>query len=88
MRGFTHISHIFLYLACIKRVGYKVHWFIPKQLLQFEEFSDEKPWTDEEEWWALIRIIAGWVLDKTRKGKGVKEAAGLSLINGILIIGI
>jgi hypothetical protein len=49
-RGLTHISPYLLFLAVISNIGYDVHRYITTGLLPFEEWSDERPWTDEEEW--------------------------------------
>jgi len=48
--GLTHISQTHLYSAIIQGIGYKVHRHITTGLLPFKQFSDEQPWTDEEEW--------------------------------------
>jgi hypothetical protein len=49
-QGLTHISPHLLFLAIISDIGYEVHRYITTGLLPYEEWSDEQPWTDEEEW--------------------------------------
>jgi hypothetical protein len=49
-QGLTHISPYLLYLAIINNIGYKVHQYITTGLLPYEEWSEQRPWTDEEEW--------------------------------------
>ena len=49
-RGLTHISRTLLYPAIIKGVGYEVHRYITTGALCYEEWSEERPWTDEAEW--------------------------------------
>jgi len=49
-RGLTHISPRYLFLATINNIGLEVHRYITTWLLPFEELSEERPWTDEEEW--------------------------------------
>jgi len=50
----THISQELLESAIIDRVGYYVHRFISTTVISYEELSEEQPWTDKEEWEALI----------------------------------
>jgi hypothetical protein len=49
-RGLTHLSAYLLFLAIISDIGYEVHWYITTGQLPYEEWSEERPWTDEEEW--------------------------------------
>jgi hypothetical protein len=49
-RGLTHISHAVSYSAIIEGVGYEVHRYITTSALPYKELSEERPWTDEEEW--------------------------------------
>ena len=49
-RGLTHISPRLLFLAIINNIGYEVHRYITTGALPYEEWSEERPWTDEEEW--------------------------------------
>ena len=49
-QGLTHISPHLLFLAIISDIGYKVHLYITTGLLPYEEWPEERPWTDEEEW--------------------------------------
>jgi hypothetical protein len=49
-RCLTHISRKFSYYAFIVGISYEVHQYITTGLLPFEEFSDERPWMDKEEW--------------------------------------
>jgi hypothetical protein len=49
-RGLTHISPYLLFLAIISDIGYEVHRYITTGQLPYEEWSDGRPWTDEEEW--------------------------------------
>ena len=61
-QGLTVISQIRLDSAVIEGIGYEVHRYINTGLLPFEEFSEERPWTDEEEWGALTcGILDKWV---------------------------
>jgi len=48
--GFNPISPHLLFLAIISDIGYEVHRYITTGLLPFEEWSEEQPWTDKEEW--------------------------------------
>jgi len=52
-RGLTHISHILSYAMIIKGIGYDVNRYITTVLWPCKEFSEKRPWTNEEEWWAL-----------------------------------
>jgi hypothetical protein len=49
-QGLTHISPHRLFFAIINDFGYEVHRYITARLLPYEEWSEERPWTDEEEW--------------------------------------
>jgi hypothetical protein len=49
-RGLTHISPHILFLAIISGIGYDVHSYITTGLLPYEEWPEERPWTDEEVW--------------------------------------
>jgi len=70
----THISRHYMFLATINNIGYEVHRYIFTGVLPFEEFYEERLWTDEEEWNALIyrnkRLSLG------RRGKKDKEIGG------------
>jgi len=46
----TQISSALSYLAIIDGVGDEVHRFITTGAFPYEEWSEERPWTDEEEW--------------------------------------
>jgi hypothetical protein len=48
--GLTHISPYLLFLVIISDIGYEVHRYITTGLLPYEEWLEERPWTDEEEW--------------------------------------
>jgi len=48
-RGFTHISQALSYSAIIEGVGYDVHRYSTTGPLPYEEWSEEQPWTEEEE---------------------------------------
>jgi len=49
-RGLTNISQGLLYSAITEGVWYKVQRYINTSALPYEEWSKERPWTDEEEW--------------------------------------
>ena len=49
-QGLTHISPHYSFLAIINNIGYEVHRYISTGSLPYEEFSYDRPWTDEEEW--------------------------------------
>jgi hypothetical protein len=49
-RGLTHISWALSYSAIVKGVGYKLHRYITTGALPYEEWLEERPWTDEDEW--------------------------------------
>jgi len=49
-RGSTHISRALSFSAIIEGVGYEVHRYITTGALPYEEWSEERLWTDEEEW--------------------------------------
>jgi len=49
-QGFTHISCILLYLAVIEGVRYEVQKYITTGALPYDEWSEERPCTDEAEW--------------------------------------
>jgi len=49
-RGLTHISCALSYSPIIAGVGYEVHRYITTGALPYKEWSEEQPWTDEEEW--------------------------------------
>jgi hypothetical protein len=49
-QGLTHISPHVLFLAIINIIGYNVHRDITTGKLPYEEWSEERPWTDQEEW--------------------------------------
>jgi len=46
----THIFQVLTYSAIIAGVGYKVYRYITTSVLPYKEWSEEWPWTDEEEW--------------------------------------
>lgn len=46
----THVSWDISYYAVILGNGYNVHQYITTRLLPFKVFSEERPWTDEEDW--------------------------------------
>jgi hypothetical protein len=45
-----YISHTLSLLAITKAVGYEVQRYITTGAVPDEEWSEERPWTDEEEW--------------------------------------
>jgi hypothetical protein len=49
-RGLTHISPHLLFLAIINDIGYDIQRYITTGQLPYEEWSEELPSTDEEEW--------------------------------------
>jgi hypothetical protein len=53
-RGLTHIFRTRSCSAIIEGVEYEVRRYIATGALPYEEWSEERPWTDEEEWYTLI----------------------------------
>jgi len=49
-RRLIHIYRVVSLYTIILGIEYDVHWYITTGLLPFEEFSEECPWMDEEEW--------------------------------------
>ena len=47
-RHLIHINRTVLLYTVILGIEYDVHRYITTGLLPFEEFSEERPWTDEE----------------------------------------
>ena len=45
-----HICRVLSFYVNILSIEYDVHSYITTGLLPFEEFSEERLWTDEEEW--------------------------------------
>jgi len=50
MQGLTQISRALSYSAIIEAIGYQVHRYITTGALPYEEWSEERLWTDEAEW--------------------------------------
>jgi len=48
-----HICRTLSLYAVIRGIEYEVERYITTGLLPFEHYSEERPWTDEEKWWAL-----------------------------------
>jgi len=49
-QGSTHISEALFFSAIVEGVGYEVHRYMTIGLLPYEEWSEQQPWTDEEQW--------------------------------------
>ena len=49
-RDLTHISRQLSYYAVTLGIGYHIHRYIITGLLPFEQFSEERLWTDKAEW--------------------------------------
>jgi hypothetical protein len=45
-----YISHALSLSAIFKWVGYEVHRYITTGAVPDDEWSEERPWTDEEDW--------------------------------------
>ena len=49
-QSLTHISPHLLFFAIINNIRYNVHRYVTTGQLHYEEWSEERLWTDEEEW--------------------------------------
>ena len=49
-QGLTHSSRALSYSAIIEGVGYEVHRYITTHVLPYEDWSEERPWINQEEW--------------------------------------
>lgn len=50
-------------------IGNEVRWYLMTGLLPYEEYCEERPWTDEVEWQVLTKGIRYEVESWERQGK-------------------
>jgi len=49
-QGLAHLTESLSYIVIIRHIQYHVHQYLTTGFLHFQEFSEERLWTDEEEW--------------------------------------